>query len=665
MRFLKVSVITTAMITTLIAAILMINSDQPNLTFALLNGEIVEGSITKGAMKYYKLMGGGLADSETELIVELVSKGASVDLFVKADYKPTLTKFDCASRADVITGISATQTNSRLCRLNADESSDWRIGVYGTGDADYTLRPIFSEPIYYSVMKTFNAHYAAWSFFHLSGNVDSDQYFNAEILDTDQDLDLCIASRFAPTLDNNVCCKTIQKNTLGGCEITNNNGETKWYLGVRDKSARNANVTMQASLPGPPYSIKWKKDFNAITYLTDIGVSETGNVVIVGYTKEDVFIQTYEPNGKKVWERTIKDARLPYVSGYNIWAVPALTLDIEGNVYIATPSRNPAGNVGALIAKYSATGDLQWKQIVQSDNAHTASTGICLTNTLTGGKVIYVVGVAEGDYPVGVAPSVQQGTSNGSLDGFLSAFRDDGKFYSTTEIALFSGGFNSDVVHDCAGLGHFRQGVITAGSTAGSIPRFAYRGLGGKDAFVEYISKMTYIKQFSTRWAMQYGSAADEYAFDVVTNIDGGDSYIYLLGNASGGIKAVSGSTPIPGGEMVAGVHLLHLDMGYTGARPKFKWVRDIAVGARGYPSSAVALHRDGKDIYVAGVVSNPNNRYACGKNECSFIAGFNTNGTKNLFHISDAETYRVGIAVGPNQKVCTIGDHYLKCGNF
>lgn len=130
--------------------ILIKNTD----TQALTSRESQTGSVSQDEWAYYKI---DASLSNPEIMVELTSLSADVDLYVLADFQPTLTDYDCSSSDD--------GTTPEICILQNSGVTTWYIGVHGYNAGSFIITatlPIFNDvPVEYwaeeAIFKIYNA----------------------------------------------------------------------------------------------------------------------------------------------------------------------------------------------------------------------------------------------------------------------------------------------------------------------------------------------------------------------------------------------------------------------------------------------------------------------------------------------------------------------------
>jgi Leucine-rich repeat (LRR) protein len=331
--------------------------------------------------------------------------------------------------------------------------------------------------------------------------------------------------------------------------VTGLTAGTTYYYRVRAVSScgtsANSNVitvTLPAACPGDFVWAQQSVHTSAGTVLSyTIALDASGNSYVTGYFvgtatfgstsltsngSQDVFVAKYNASGALLWVRQAGGAG--FDGGWSI------KVDASGNSYVTgafrgtatfspTTSLTSAGNFDAFVAKYDASGTLQWVRQVGGANY---SFGADLAVDAVGNS--YVTGPFVG--PATFSPTTSL-TSTGSGDVFVAK-------YDASGILLWvrqAGGTDNDqgrgIALDASGnsyvTGSF-SGTATFGSTT-------LTSTGSSDVFVA-----KYDASGTVLWAKQAGGSNGETVYGIAVDASGNS---YMTGNFSG--TATFGSTSL------------------------------------------------------------------------------------------------------------------------
>ena len=101
--------------------------------------DTINATIRQGSWKYYSI---DVASGSSNLVVDLYSLSADVDLYVRFGDKPTLSSYNCRP---YVGGLTAEQ-----CSVSSPAAGRWWIGVnnWDTGSTTYTVRAKWSAPAF-------------------------------------------------------------------------------------------------------------------------------------------------------------------------------------------------------------------------------------------------------------------------------------------------------------------------------------------------------------------------------------------------------------------------------------------------------------------------------------------------------------------------------------
>ena len=244
-------------------------------------------------------------------------------------------------------------------------------------------------------------------------------------------------------------------------------------------------------------NLQWQKTLNGSD--TDQGyavaVDSSGNIYVTGYTNPntsavyELLVAKYNSSGVVQWQRKLSGASGSYDVG------TAIAVDSSANVYIAGNVETSNGNI--LIAKYNASGTIQWQRTLSSaDNDY--AYGIALDSSAN----VYVCG----------------SNATGALYFQLAKYNSSGTIQ--WQRRLGSGG-----AVDAIGQG-------TAVDSSGNMYVCGYSNASGTNDF--NIAK--YDTSGTIQWQRSLGGASQELGRDVAVDSSGN---VYVVGDnaATAGIQ--------------------------------------------------------------------------------------------------------------------------------
>jgi hypothetical protein len=262
-------------------------------------------------------------------------------------------------------------------------------------------------------------------------------------------------------------------------------------------------------------SLDWVRQFGTTSLDWAWGghsADSLGNIYISGYTLGslgaanaggwDAVVVKYDEAGSQQWTRQLGTSQ-------DDWSY-SVSADGLGAIYISGETRGSldspnAGNNDAFVAKYDATGNLQWTRQVGS-SASDVGNGIAADHL---GNV-FITGYTSGSL---------SGPNAGNNDAFVAKYDAAGNLQWTRQLGTSASDVSNGVSAD--GLGY----VYITGSTAGSI---GGPSAGSNDAFVA-----KYDAAGNLQWTRQLGSSAIDVSNGVLADSLG---YVYISGNTQGSL---------------------------------------------------------------------------------------------------------------------------------
>ncbi len=156
-----------------------------------------------------------------------------------------------------------------------------------------------------------------------------------------------------------------------------------YFLRVSATGTNSTNYTLDVTTPPIASSLKWVRQLGTASNFdqsTDIAVDALGNSYVVGHTPGllagdnagfiDGFLAKYSASGSLQWIQEIETPSNDYVN--------AVAVDAAGNIYIGGATQGLGVNVNdAFIAKYDGAGTRQWLQLL---GATSGSGGLAQVN---------------------------------------------------------------------------------------------------------------------------------------------------------------------------------------------------------------------------------------------------------------------------------------------
>jgi len=240
------------------------------------------------------------------------------------------------------------------------------------------------------------------------------------------------------------------------------------------------------------------------------GIYVTGDVVgsLPGQASagdQDIFVRKYDFDGNELWTRQLGGPDLD--DAYNIAAG-------ESGVYVVGTTRDHLpgqtgqgpGNRDAFLLKYDSDGDLLWtRQFGSEDSNWDYGRGVTVDGT-----GVYVAGCTFGTLPGQV--------SAGDMDVYVRKYDPDGNVVWTRQFG--TSGYDAED-KQCICLD--ATGVYVTGWVGAALPGRV--SSGGADVFVR-----KYNRDGDVLWTRQFGTTADDAAYDLAADGTG----IYLTGYTSG-----------------------------------------------------------------------------------------------------------------------------------
>ena len=206
--------------------------------------------------------------------------------------------------------------------------------------------------------------------------------------------------------------------TLGGTDRDEGQGiavdsSGNVYVTGRCQSAGAGSIDFLIAKYNASGTIQWQRTLGGtdIDFSLAIAVDSSGNVYVTGYTSvgglgQEFLITKYNTSGTIQWQRTLSGTGDD--QGYGV------AVDSSGDVYVVGQTTSAgAGNFDILIAKYNASGTIQWQRILGGTDREEGK-GIAVDNS---GNV-YVTGLTEsagsGSYDLLIAKLPDDGSGTGT-----------------------------------------------------------------------------------------------------------------------------------------------------------------------------------------------------------------------------------------------------------
>ena len=177
---------------------------------------------------------------------------------------------------------------------------------------------------------------------------------------------------------------TVKYNTSGTLQwqraLSSNTGKNEFGYGVGvdgsgnvyvcgQTNARHSSYDMFIAKYYPAGHLVWQRSLGGSSSESapNITVDNSGNFYVVGSTqsagvgKSDLYISKFNSAGTMQWQQCLGLSESDYGKGVGV--------DGSGNVYVSGYTRSTSGvQADALIAKYNASGAIQWQRILQSSS---------------------------------------------------------------------------------------------------------------------------------------------------------------------------------------------------------------------------------------------------------------------------------------------------------
>jgi len=306
----------------------------------------------------------------------------------------------------------------------------------------------------------------------------------------------------------------------------------------------------------------------------------------------DAYISKLDASGNFVWGK--------FYSGFGISAVNTLAVDAAGNLIIAgvfaggpydfDPGPGTfnltATMFDAFFTKLDASGNFLWAKNFGSGQSNEAKS---VTTDAAGN--IYLSGIFDGTVDIDPGAAVNNITSAGDNDIFVSKFDGSGNFMWAKTMGGTAGDYVHTTVLDQSG------NILTAGTyngTADFDPGSSVVNLtpGGQSDI--YVSKLDPSGNFI--WAKGMGGPGNEQSYGIVTDNTGN---VYTAGE-------FTGAADFDPGTNIFNLYTTALNGFTTKLSPAgdFLWARNVARGNSFTRAQAFALNSTG-DLYVTGSFSD------------------------------------------------------------
>jgi hypothetical protein len=351
-------------------------------------------------------------------------------------------------------------------------------------------------------------------------------------------------------------------------------------------------------------------------------VRDDGTSFVVGHTTgelsgenagyDDAFLMKIDQAGKVAWKRqwgtTAPDAaRGVAVDKEGIFVVGYTSSDLGG--------QDAGGNADAFLRKMTHEGKEVWTKQWGTEFVEAAS------DVLVAKHGVFVIGRTEGDLG---------GANQGDSDAWLS------KVDAETGFVDWTKQWGSSDYDDAArGAVDSKGDVIVVGSTLGKLGASDNQGLS--DAYVRKLKGT----DGEPLWTVQFGTAADDGAVDVVV---GADDRVIVVGYTGGAMTSAKNKGDLD-------VFLMELD----GADGSVRWVRQFGTKSEDRPG-ALAISPSGH-FYVAGTTSGNLRGVNAGQKD-AFLTKFDATGeilwTEQWG--SEGRDYALGLGLDAEEGVYVIG---------
>jgi hypothetical protein len=366
---------------------------------------------------------------------------------------------------------------------------------------------------------------------------------------------------------------------------------------------------------------------SAYDYLQGIATSSDGDVYLVGATygsldgfnffgSIDAFIVKFDASKNRLWTAQFGTASGDYITD--------VAIDTLGNLYVAgitggdidgTGGGVNAGNGDVFLAKYTASGAIQW--IVQFGTTEEDSASkIVLYND----QYLYVTGHTHGN--------IDGNGAHGGSDIFLAKYDTNGNRLWIKQFGTMAEDMAYGLAVDTFG------NPIVAGDTGGGL----YGVLQGAADLVlfKYDSAGT-----GLLWSLQEGTSDDDMARGVT--VDSADN-VYVAGLTLG---------TLPGNTTGSGTAFLRK---YNASGVE-QWTRQFGT-PQGTAASDVKVDNPGNYVYVIGNTSgNLEGNISAGGSD-AFVAKYDSAGIRQW-------TKQTGTASNDEGHALAIGNNYIYIGGY
>jgi hypothetical protein len=265
----------------------------------------------------------------------------------------------------------------------------------------------------------------------------------------------------------------------------------------------------------------------------DVAIDNSGNVYVVGADDYDMFLKKFSSNGNLLWSNDwgsseddeckdviVDNSGNVYVTGYF-----SQTVDFDPGT--GTEYRTADVGYDVFLIKFNSSGTFQWVQ-TWGGTSYEEGMGIDIDNSGN----IYVSGrfLETCDFDPG--PGINNHTSNGGNDAFVSKFSSGGSFQWAKTWGGTGWDYAEDVAIDGSGkvyITGFFENTVDFDPNVG-VDNHTFHG--ERDA---YLSKLDTDGNFE--WALTWGDG-QTYAYGVAAY----DSNIYVTGFYSGSVDFNPGS---------------------------------------------------------------------------------------------------------------------------
>jgi Beta-propeller repeat len=314
-------------------------------------------------------------------------------------------------------------------------------------------------------------------------------------------------------------------------------------------------------------------DTSGNVYITGYfyGTADFGGASLVSKGSSDVFLASYDKDGKHRWSKGFGGTSSDY--GYDV------ATDSSGNVYVTGYFNSAAADFGGatlatkgsadvFLASYTAAGAYRWAK-----GFGTSSYNYGYAVAVDSSDNVYLTGYGYDKIDFGGGAM----TGNGGYDIYLASYTAAGVY----RWAKLLGGTSSD----------YGYGIAASGSNIYLTGRFYYSGNFGAStplvASYGDIFLASYTAAGAYRWAKKFGStSSSDYGRDVTTDASGnvyitGDFY-YTVDFGGGGLVPVGGRDIFIASYTAAGAHRWSRNHGSSGSN-------DYGYGVAAHTSGAYA----------------------------------------------------------------------------